>query len=129
MRPASWIAAALSFCAASPALASGTILCRSTISPTDGPQLWLTIGSGPGTGVVQARLTQGNEGFTTGVGDRAPVLTQSWLDRNSLRVAIVDANAETEIARLETWRRSGSACLGTLRYAGRTWRVRCTEEG
>ena len=33
-----------------------------------------------------------------------------------------------EIARLETWRRAGTSYLGTLRYDGRTWRVRCSEE-
>ncbi len=125
--PACVIAACL--LSASPAFATGTILCRSTISPTQGPELWLSVGNGPGSGIVGVRLTQGNQGFTTGQGARAPVIAQSWLDRNSLRLAITDANAETEIARLETWRRTGWSYFGTLRYGGRTWRMRCSEEG
>ena len=115
--------------AATPAFASTTMLCRSTLSPTDGPQLWLTVGTGPGSGITQARLEQGNRSFTTGEGRGGPVIGQSWLDRNSLRLTVVDANAETEIARLETWRRRGWSYAGTLRYGGRTWQMRCSEEG
>ena len=128
MKIASLSAAAALF-AATPAVASSTMLCRSTLSPTNGPELWLTIGAGPAPGITQARLVQGGRGFTTGEGARAPVIAQSWLDRASLRLVVADANAETEIARLETWRRSGWSYLGTLRYAGQTWRVRCSEEG
>jgi hypothetical protein len=115
--------------AATPAFATSTILCRSTVSPTDGPQLWLSVGNGPGSGVIQARLAQGGRTITTGEGQRAPVIGQSWLDRNSLRLTMIDANAENEILRLETWRRSGWSYFGTLRHGGRTWRVRCSEEG
>ncbi len=129
MRTASLFAAASLLCAATPAFATGTIGCRSTISPTDGPQLWLVIGNAPGSGVIQARLEQGNQRFTTGEGQDAPRIGQSWLDRNSLRLAIIDANAEYEVLRLEAWRRSGSSYFGTLRHGGRTWRVRCSEEG
>jgi len=114
---------------ATPAFATSTIDCQSTISPTDGPRLSLVVGSGPGAGIVQARLQQGGQDLTTGHGGGAPFISQSWLDRASLRLAIVDANAETEIARLETWRRAGTSYFGTLRYGGRTWRVRCSEEG
>ncbi len=129
MKTASLAVAAATLLAAGPAFATGSILCRSTISPTDGPELWLVTGTAPGSGVVQARLVQGNQGFTTGEGQDAPVLAQNWLDRASLRLVIIDANAEREIARLETWRRAGTSYLGTLRYGGRTWRVRCSEEG
>ena len=129
MRTASLFAAAASLCAATPAFASSSMLCRSTISPTDGPQLWLLLGPARGTGIFQATLEQGNRRFTTGEGQDSPRVGQSWLDRQSLRVSIVDANAEGEIARLETWRRAGNSYFGTLRYGGRTWRVRCSEEG
>lgn len=122
------ILAPLALVAATPAFATGTIACRSTISPTDGPQLWLVIGSSP-SGIVQARISYGNRELVTGQGEGAPVIAQSWLDRNSLRLAIMDANAETEILRLETWRRAGSSYAGSLRHDGRTWQVRCTEEG
>jgi hypothetical protein len=115
--------------AATPAFATGAMLCRSTINPANGPELWLTVGTGPGSGIIQVRLEQGGRGFTTGEGRGAPVIGQSWLDRNSLRLTVVDANAETEVARLETWRRRGWSYSGTLRYGGRTWQMRCSEEG
>jgi hypothetical protein len=129
MRTASLCAATAFLLAASPALATSTMACRSTINPTNGPALWLTVGTGAGSGIIQARLEQDNRGFTTGQGARAPVISQSWIDRNSLRLVVADANAETEIARLETWRRRGWSYSGTLRYGGRTWQVRCSEEG
>ncbi len=128
MRLASCIAAAL-FAAASPAFATGTILCRSTISPTDGPQLSLVVGHGAGSGVAQARLSFEDRIFTTGQGADAPVIAQAWLDRDLLKLDIVDANAEAVIVRLDTRRRRGSDYLGMLRYRGRTWRVRCDEQG
>jgi hypothetical protein len=129
MRTASLFAVAALLCTAAPAFASSSMLCRPTISPADGPQLWLLLGPIPGSGIFQATLEQGNRSFTTGQGQAAPRVGQSWLDRQSLRVSIIDANAEREIARLEAWRRAGSSYLGTLHYGGRTWRVRCSEEG
>jgi hypothetical protein len=113
--------------AAAPAFATTTLLCRSTLSPTDGPRLWLTVGTGPTSGIVQARLEQGDRSVTTGQGAGAPAISQAWRDRNSLRLVLV--NGETELARLETWRRSGPSYFGTLRYGGQSWRVRCGEEG
>ena len=129
MKIASLTAAAASLFAATPAFATSTMLCRSTLSPTNGPQLWLTVGAGPAAGIVQARLEQGGRGFATGQGARAPVIAQAWLDRGSLRLVVANADAGTELARLETWRRSGWSYFGTLRYGGRSWRVRCTEGG
>lgn len=128
MKLATCIAAAL-LAAASPAFATGTILCRSTISPTDGPQLSLVVGHGAGSGVSQARLTFGDQSFTTGQGPAAPAIAQAWLDRDMLKLDIVDSNAEAVIVRLDTRRRRGSDYLGMLRYRGRTWRVRCEEAG
>jgi hypothetical protein len=124
MRIASCIAVVLSF-AATPAFATGTILCRSTTSPTDGPSLALT--GGRGTGIVRARLTQNGAGFTTGAGAGAPVIAQAWVDDWQLKLDIVDANADGRIARLDTRRRAGSSYTGILIYRGRTWRVRCQE--
>jgi hypothetical protein len=111
---------------ATPAFATGTILCRSTVSPTDGPELWLVIGP---TGVDQARFALGRERFATERGGAAPMVGQSWLDRFSLRVDIFDANADERLVRLDTRRRGGSDYLGVLIQRGRTWRVRCSEEG
>jgi len=128
MRPSICIAATL-LATASPAFATGTILCRSTISPTDGPQLSLVVGHGAASGVAQARLSYGDQNFTTGQGADAPVIAQAWVDRDMLKLDIVDANAEAVIASLDTRRRRGSDYLGMLRYRGRTWRVRCDEQG
>jgi hypothetical protein len=125
MRLASCIAAAL-LAASSPAYATSTILCRSTVSPTDGPSLSLVVGHGTASGIAQARFAQGGESYTTGVGAGAPMIAQAWLDRHSLRLDIVDANAETRLVRLDT-RRRGSGYAGILIHAGRTWRVRCEE--
>ena len=128
MKIASCIAAALA-CAASPALATSTILCRSTISPSDGPSLSLIAGSGAVGGIFRAQFDLGNERFITGEGASAPVIAQSWFDERQLKLEIADANAEAIILRLDTRRRAGSSYSGILIHRGRTWRVRCGEEG
>jgi hypothetical protein len=128
MSLASCIAPAL-LAAASPALATGTILCRSTISPAAGPSLSLTVGTSVGTGVLQARLTHGAESLTAGTGAGAPVIGQSWLDNEELKLDILDANADAHLARLDTRRLRGLSYVGTLSYRGRTWQVRCDEAG
>ena len=125
MRVAACIATA-ALVAASPALATSTILCRSTISPTDGPQLSLVVGT---AGVAQAHFALGGERFTTGEGRAAPTIAQSWIDEYALKLDIADANADARIVRLDTRRRRGSDYLGILIHNGRTWRVRCGEEG
>ena len=124
MKLASCTAAAL-LVLASPAFATGTITCHSTVSPTDGPRLSLVVGA---VGITQAHFTQAGRTFTTG-GGGGPVIAQSWLDRFSLRLDIVDANADARLVRLDTRRRRGSDYLGILIHGGRTWRVRCSEEG
>lgn len=104
------------------------MLCSSTISPTDGPELWLSIGNDAAGGIFQARFGLGREHFITGENARAPRITQSWIDARRLSLQIADANAETVIIRLDT-RRRGDDYTGILIHRGRTWRVRCTEEG
>jgi hypothetical protein len=128
MKRASCFAAAL-LGTASPAVASSTIACRSTISPATGPALALSVGSGEAAGIFQARFELGGEHYATGEGPGAPAIVQSWIDERQLKVEIADANAESVLTRLETWRRAGNDYLGTLRHRGRTWRVRCSEEG
>jgi hypothetical protein len=129
MRLATILAAAAGLTAATPALATSTILCRSEISPADGPSLSLVVGTGLGTGIIQARFALDNIRFATGEGPAAPVIGQGWIDERSLRLDIVDANAEGRIVRLDARRRGGSDYRGILIHAGRTWRVRCTEDG
>jgi hypothetical protein len=114
---------------ASPAMASSTIGCRSTISPASGPSLALSVGRGEAAGIFQARFTLGGEQYTTGQGADAPAIVQSWIDDRQLKIAIADSNAESIVTRLDTRRRAGSDYVGILIHRGRTWRVRCTEEG
>lgn len=129
MKPATILAAAAALFGATPALATGTILCRSTISPTDGPQLSLVVGNGPGSGILQARFALDRIRFATSEGPDAPVIGQAWIDEHSLRLDIIDANAEGRLVRLDTRRRAGTDYRGILIHAGRTWRVRCSEDG
>jgi hypothetical protein len=129
MSPATILAAAAGLCAATPALATSTILCRSTVSPAGGPQLSLVVGNGPGSGILQARFELDRIRFATSEGPAAPVIGQAWIDEHSLRLDIIDANAEGRLVRLDARRRSGSDYRGILIHAGRTWRVRCSEEG
>jgi hypothetical protein len=121
--------AAVLFAAASPAFATSTILCTSTTSPTDGPALSLSVGSGAAGGILEARFSLGDERFATDESAGAPVMVQAWIDEDQLKLQIADANAEAVITRLDTRRRAGDDYLGILIHRGRTWRVRCGEEG
>ena len=127
MRLASCIAAILC-AAASPAFATGAMLCRPSADAADGPALALVVGRGDATAILQARLTHGNDGYVTGADGASPVVSQAWIDEDLLKVDIVDANAETCIARLDA-RRTGDAYAGTLTLHGRNWHVRCEESG
>jgi hypothetical protein len=128
MKKMRWLAAGL-LLVASPAFATSSILCRSTISPTDGPELWLVVGTSAASGILQARFSHGSESFTTGENSAAPAIAQAWIDERQLKLNVADANAETVILRLDTRRRGGRAWSGILIHHGRTWRVRCSEEG
>jgi hypothetical protein len=127
MKTACFIAAALA-AAGSPAFATSTIVCTSTTSPTNGPSLSLGVSTGAASGVFQAQFSLGDEQFATG-GAGGPTLVQSWIDERQLKLEIADSNAETIITRLDTRRRAGNDYLGILIHRGRTWRVRCSEEG
>jgi hypothetical protein len=128
MKPALCIAAVL-LGTASPSLATATIFCRSTINPTSGPALDLSVGSGAGGGIFQARFSLGDERYTTGQGAAAPTIVQSWIDDRQLKLEVVDANAELVVTRLDARLRGGFSYLGILIHRGRTWHVRCSEEG
>jgi hypothetical protein len=128
MRYAACIAAAL-LGAASPAVASSTITCTSSVGPANGPTLDVSVGNGAAGGIFQARFSLGSERYTTGEGAAPPAIVQSWIDARQLKLEIADANAETIITRLDTRAQAGGDYLGTLSHRGRTWRVRCSEEG
>jgi hypothetical protein len=114
--------AAAAFLAATPALATSTIHCR---SPDRGaPRLDLSVGNSP-SAITQARLVDGSRELITGQDGGSPRITQSWLDARMLRLDLADANVENLIARLDTRKRRGASFDGTLRYRDRTWRISC----
>lgn len=113
----------------SPAAASSTIACRSTISPSAGPDFAVSVGNGAAGGIFQVRFDLGSEHYTTGQGANPPAIVQSWIDQRQLKVEIADSNAESIMTRLDARRRAGADYLGVLTHRGRTWRVRCSEEG
>ncbi|MGQ0588616.1 MAG: hypothetical protein ACT4N8_03660 [Sphingosinicella sp.] len=123
MRLASCIAAALLFCGGAPALATSTIGC--TVADYPGMDLAMTVGHGVGAGIVQATISDGGEEIST-VNSGGAAVAQAWIDEDTLKLDLVDANAARYLVRLDT-RRRGNAYVGTLLYRGRTWRVRCEE--
>lgn len=122
MRTASLLAAAASLLAATPAFATSTIHCR---SPERGaPQLYLSVGTGP-SAIVQARLVDGRRELVSGEGAGSPRITQSWLDRELLKLDLADSNVENFIARLDTRKSLAGSFDGRLHYRGRAWPVSC----
>lgn len=121
MKAATPLAAALLF-AATPAFATSTIRC---VTPErGGPVLYLSVGNSP-SAIVQARLVDGAREQISGLDGRGPVITQSWLDRQVLRLDLADANVAAYVARLDTRKGRGVSFDGTLRYRDRAWRVSC----
>lgn len=126
MRPAIPIAV-LALLAATPAAATGTIHCRSQLTPD--LQLYLVVGHGAEPMIAQARLIDGNQTIVTGDGPESPRMAQAWLDDVDLRLDIVDANHENTIARLIATRRGPTGrYAGSLRYRGRTYSITCRTE-
>ena len=119
--------AALAIFAAAPAMATGTILCRSQLQPD--LQLYLVIGRGAGSVIAQARLIDGSQVLATGVAPDGPAIAQAWLDDRDLRLDIVDSNHENYLARLVATRRGPTGrYAGSLRYRGRTFSITCRSE-
>ncbi len=119
--------AALAAFAASPALATGTIHCRSSLQPD--LELYLVVGYGADPMISQARLIDGSQTLVTGHEPDTPRIAQGWLDDRDLRLDIVDSNLENSIARLLAVRRGPTGrYAGTLRYRGRTYSMTCRSE-
>ncbi|HEY8592758.1 MAG TPA: hypothetical protein VIL42_07825 [Sphingomicrobium sp.] len=111
------IALAAGLVGASPAYASGGLVCR-----TAGPQpveVAMVISHTAISLVVSARLTDNGRGV-------AVALAQSWLEPNEVRLDLTDRNAMRHELRLRA-KRSGSVYDGSLwRNGQRRW-VRCRE--
>ena len=111
------LCAVLAFTAATPALASGGLSCR-----TGGPrpvQVDLAFGHVFGTGLVSSRMLDG--------GRRIPVeLPQWWLDRNEVRLVLTGPSAIREELRLIA-KRNGAVYDGSIWRGGKRRWVRCRE--
>ena len=111
------LAAALAFAVATPAHATGGLICR-----TAGPRpidLALVVSHTAVSAVVSARLTDNGRGVPV-------ALAQSWLEPNEVRVDLTDKNAVRHELRLRA-KRKGNSYDGSLWRAGvRRW-VRCRE--
>lgn len=110
------LALALAIIGATPAYATGGLICR-----TAGPrpiQLALVISHTAVSSVVSARLTDN--------GREVPVaLAQSWLEPNEVRVDLSNRNATRHELRLRA-RRNGAFYDGSIWRGGRRW-IRCRE--
>jgi len=127
MKPAIFFAAAAAaLAAASPALATGTVLCQSPQRPS--MRLYLVVAYTPEPVISQANLVGGWAEFSTGAAASSPVVTQNWYDERELKLDIVDGNAESFVARLRTRRVRTGVYAGTLLLRGRTLRVTCRNE-
>ena len=125
MKPATLFAAA-ALVAASPALATGTVLCQSPQRAS--LRLYLVVAYTPEPMISQVNLVGGWMDFSTGAGAASPRVTQNWYDERELKLDIVDSNAESFVARLRTRRLQVGVYAGTLLLRGRTLRVTCRNE-
>jgi len=115
-----------SLLSAAPAFATGTIHCETSVR--DGPEIYLVVGRGAAGSVTQMHLSGSAGQFTTGNGPTAPVISQTWLDRQELKVDVIDHNAEFHVARLIGRRAGENRYRATLRYRGRTYPMICAFE-
>ncbi len=111
------LAPALALCAASPAHATGSLLCSTAgARPIE---VQMLIGRTAVSAVIQARLRDN--------GRNVPVtLAQAWLEPNEVRVDLVDPNAARHELRLRAKSR-GAYYDGSIWRAGKRRLVRCRE--
>ena len=121
MRTASPLILAAGLCAATPAFATSSILCR---SQPRGPEIWLGVGNGDDIGIFQARIVDGRREIVTGHGRGAPRIVSQIVNPRRLALRIVAAGRRGPFATLQAVSR-GTPYLGTFSYRGRTWRIRC----
>lgn len=110
-------AALLAFLMAGPAQATGGLTCRTAGARP--AQVNLVIGHTVVPAVVSASLREGESSVPVRV-------AQSWLDREQVRLDLVDANALRHEARIVA-KRNGRAFDGTLWRGGKARWVRCRE--
>ena len=121
-----------SLCAASPALATSTIALPARDQPALARICARRRPRRRRSGIVAgARSASADEELATGAGHRQRRASrQAWIDEHALRLDIVDANARApdRPARHAAPARLGLSSASCI-HRGRTWRVRCAEEG
>jgi hypothetical protein len=120
------IAAAAALCCSGPALATGGFIC----SPATGaePAISLVIGHGIPGGVIGAAIREDGRWRSTMKPGEGLVLDQSWIDRERTWVDLVHPETGAPEAQLRV-RNQGFGGTGTLVRKGRTYTVRCTQDG
>jgi hypothetical protein len=110
---------------ASPALATGSLECRTT----DGSDLSVTgaVGHVVGSPIVTAHLRLGRHTLSTTGAEPTLAIARSWLDESELRLDLADAQVSRFEAELRV-RRSRFGGTGTLVRDGVSRPVRCVFE-
>ncbi len=107
----------LAFFAASPAFATGGLVCRTANAPS--LQVALVISHTAVSSIVSARLTDNRREVPVAV-------AQSWLEPNEIRLDLTDRNAVRHELRLRA-KRKGNVYDGTIWRGGKRRWVRCRE--
>lgn len=118
--------AAAALCCSAPAFATGGFLCTATAGKE--PAISLVIGHGIPGGVVGAAIKENGRWRSTMIPTDGLVLDQWWIDRERTWVDIVHPETGAYEARLRV-RNQGFGGTGTLVRKGRTYPVRCFQDG
>ena len=114
---------------ASPAFATGGLLCKPTAGA--GPWLSLAIGHGQSGGIVCASLREGGRWQSACRPSDRLTIARSWLDRQRVWLDLADREDGRDEAKLRVLVQPGQrvhTALGTLTRRGRTYKVRCVED-
>lgn len=113
---------------ASPAIATGGLLCKPISGP--GPWLSLTIGHGYAPSIVCANLKEGGPWISACQPEGRLAVARRWLDRQRVWVDIIDQRNGRDEAKLRAIvqpKQRIHTALGTLTRRSRTYKVRCVE--
>ena len=121
--------AALTLAIASPALATGGLLCK----PVSGAEPWLslTIGHGYAGGIACANLKEGGRWQSACQPTDRLAIARSWIDRQRVWLDIVDRKEGRDEAKLRALvqpKQRIHTAIGSLTRRGRTYKVRCIED-